>query len=358
MYEDIIKTNKSIEEKINFINKSISIKELSRSIEEIDGELNNPNIWNNPSKAKNLTKSRTKLSEQIEFVNFFNKKFVDLKEAIDLAQDPELAEIVKADSNELLNKLEEFELKLLLKEKEDSMDAILTITAGSGGNESEDWTSMLFRMYSMWAKKNNFSLSIESIHETSVGLNDITVKISGPNAFGFLKNENGVHRLVRNSPFDADFARHTSFAAVEVIPDVDDSIEITINEKDCEIQAIRASGSGGQNVNKVSSCIRLKHIPTGIQIVSRSERDQLANKKAAFERLKAKLYSIEMDKRNKALEAYNSSKSDASFGHQIRSYILSPYKMINDHRSDLKISNAEDFLNGNINQAIKANLSK
>jgi len=358
MIDDISKIIKSINEKIDTINSHISLKDLYRSIEECDGELNNPSIWENPLKAKSISKSRNDANDKINFINRIIKESQNLNDSFSLAEDPSFAEIIKTDSIKLLKEIEEFELSIFLKQPEDKMNAFISIFAGAGGNESEDWASILARMYVKWADKNKFKISTESFQDTPSGLNYVTYKIEGHNAFGLLKNETGVHRLVRNSPFDADFARHTSFAAVEVTPDIDDSIQISINEKDCEIQAIRASGAGGQNVNKVSSCIRLKHIPTGIQIVSRSERDQFANKKAAFERLKAKLFAIELDKRNKKIEELNSNKSDASFGHQIRSYILSPYKLVNDHRSNLKIQDADSVLDGNLNQIIKSNLIK
>ena len=358
MIEDIIKTKSVLQDKIAFINNNIDLKHLSRLLEEIDGELNIPSIWDNPSKANKLSKERTEVADKINFITMVNNKLNEIKDSVELASDPEFAAIIYNDCNILLKSVEDFELKLLLKEKEDKFNAIITITAGSGGNESEDWASMLSRMYVMWASKNGFDISTESINETPSGLNDITYKISGTNAYGLLKNENGVHRLVRNSPFDANLARHTSFAAVEVIPDIDDSINVNINLNDCEVTAIRSSGAGGQNVNKVSSCIRLKHIPTGIQIVSRSSRDQSANKKAAFERLYSKLYSIELEKRNQKYEENSKNKSDASFGHQIRSYVLSGFQFVNDHRCEVKMLDTKDVLDGNIDPFIKGNLIK
>lgn len=359
MFDEISSYKSHFKNKIEFVNSFFDKKSILRNIEEIDGELNNSNIWDNYSKAKALSKNRSSLISKLESIDKINKTYNDFIDAIDLAkEDKSYIEFAELSKSSLEEQISEIESEILLGDKNDSCDAIISINAGSGGQESEDWTSMLARMYTMWANKNNFSISIESFHDTSAGYDSITYKISGKNAFGKLKNENGVHRLIRNSPFDADFARHTSFAAVEVLPDIQDDISITIKESDCEITAIRGSGSGGQNVNKVSSCIRLKHIPTNIQIVSRSERDQLANKKAAFERLKAKLYQIEMDKKNNELNKYNESKADASFGHQIRSYVLSPFQMVNDHRTELKIQDANSVLDGNINPFIMESLKQ
>lgn len=354
MIEDIFNM-KEIEQKYNFVKSILDVKQIERSIEEIDGELNNPNIWTtNKPKAEKLAKSRSNLSAKLDSVQNIEKQFSDLKDCMDFIKsgDNSFIDFTKAQYNELSSNLESMETNLLLKNEEDHCNAILSINSGAGGEESEDWVSMLYRMYSMWSNKNGFKTSIESFHDTSAGYSSITLKIEGYNAYGLLKNEMGVHRMIRNSPFDADFARHTSFASVEVLPDIDDSVSVEIKESDCEVTAIRGSGSGGQNVNKVSSCIRLKHIPTGIQIVSRSERDQFANKKAAFARLKAKLYEIEMQKINKKIDEQNAAKSDVSFGHQIRSYVLD-LDIVNDHRAEIKINGSKSILDGDLNMLIK-----
>lgn len=357
MIEDIFNL-KEIESKYNFVTSIIDNKSLSRSLEEIDGQLSNPDTWKDNKKATTLNKTRSDITSKLESINAIKVNYSSFKECIDMAkEDSEFIDMAKEQYDTLANQLETMETKLLLNGEQDHCNAIVSINSGAGGNESEDWTSMLTRMYTMWANKNGFKTTIESFHDTSAGYSSITLNIQGPYAYGFLKNEMGVHRLIRNSPFDADFARHTSFASVEVLPDVDDTVSIEIKESDCEITAIRGSGSGGQNVNKVSSCIRLKHIPTGIQIVSRSERDQLANKKAAFSRLKAKLYEIEMNKLNKKIDEQNAAKSDVSFGHQIRSYVLD-LGIVNDHRAEVKLNNPNDVLDGNINHLIKTVLKQ
>ena len=288
------------------------------------------------------------------------KNTVDIDEMINLAteeEDNSFKEEIRTDINGLAELLDKLELELAFSGEYDSRNAILQIHAGAGGTESQDWAEILLRMYLRWAEKRGYKVEIlDESRGEEVGIKNVTVDITGEYAFGYLKSEHGVHRLVRLSPFDSDHARHTSFVLVEVMPEAEENVDVKIAAEDIKIDTFRSSGAGGQNVQKVSSAVRITHLPTGIVVTCQTERSQLQNKAIALKILYSRILEMELEKQAEERTKLKGKRIEAGWGNQIRSYVLHPYKMVKDHRTDYETSNTEAVLNGELDGFITAYL--
>jgi len=302
------------------------------------------------------------LQNWIDAWNNLYTKFKSIKELIELAsleEDESFLEESQKDIEELIQAIEDLEFKNMLSGKDDDKNCILTIHSGAGGTEAQDWAEMLMRMYLRWGEKNSFKMTILDVLDgDGAGIKSATIEVAGQYAYGYLKAENGVHRLVRISPFDSNKRRHTSFASVFVIPEVDDEIEIDINPADLRIDTYRSGGKGGQNVNKVETAVRITHIPTNTVAACQSERSQLQNRVNAMKLLKSKLYQKEKEKLEAELDEIEKGKLKIEWGSQIRSYVFHPYNMVKDHRTDEETSDTQGVMDGDLNRFIKSFLLK
>ena len=320
-----------------------------------------PSLWDNPEKAQKLISERTRLIDKIEKIQSIENEVNSSYEMIELSEFENELEILAEAENSFIaldKTIDELLLTSLLCQEGDGNDTFLEIHSGAGGTESQDWASMLQRMYTRWAEKNGYRVTLlEESPGDEAGIKSATLKVEGMNAYGWLKHESGVHRLVRISPFDSNARRHTSFASVWVYPVVDDSIEIDINPADCRIDVFRASGAGGQHVNRTESAVRITHIPTGIVVQSQTGRSQFQNKDEAWNMLKSRLYELELKKRQKAQGDIEDAKGDNGWGNQIRSYVLQPYQMVKDLRTGYETSDTSGVLDGDLNAFMRASLS-
>lgn len=331
---------------------------METEIAAFDKEIIKEDFWSNPKAANQVMKKKKRAESSLNSWKSLEESVEDIEMVLELGQeeqDAELAKELQVKLGKTESVLSDQHLKMLFSEEHDGADALLEINAGAGGTEAQDWAEMLLRMYLRWAERKNFSIQIlDQQNGEEAGIKGVTVNIKGENAYGLLKAEIGVHRLVRISPFDANSRRHTSFASVFVFPDIEEDIEIEIDEKDLRIDTYRSSGAGGQHVNKTDSAVRLTHIPTGIVVQCQNERSQHKNKAFAMKVLKARLYQLEMEKREAEKAEAASSKMEIGWGSQIRSYVLQPYQMIKDNRTNVENGNVKAVLDGDLDGFIEA----
>lgn len=325
-------------------------------IQEIEQAMNQTDFWNDQALAQEQVK---KLKHQKDRVNEFNEilKFIDdcyiSIEMLEEGPDSDLEELLESDYEEVISRFELVNNSMLYSEEYDSNDAILEIHPGAGGTESMDWAEMLFRMYSRWFDKKDYSYELLEYQAGEIaGLKRLTILVKGINAYGNLKGEKGVHRLVRISPFDSSGKRHTSFASIYVIPNIEEDINIDIKANDLKIDTYRASGAGGQSVNTTDSAVRITHQPTGVVVTCQNERSQIKNKERAMQILKAKLFQIEQEKQSEKLDSFSGDKSQIAFGSQIRSYVFHPYSLVKDHRTNFEVGNSKKVLDGDLDDFI------
>lgn len=330
-----------------------------KRLKELENELNDPEIWKNQEKADNLSRELKTLRSIVGPYNEIKEQYDSLKELFSIVE-PEDSESVKSlmeDMESVRKTMDELEFRCILGDEADRCDAIISINSGAGGTESCDWASMLLRMYVRWAEAHGHGVEmLDQLAGDEAGIKSATLMVKGPFAYGYLKAESGVHRLVRISPFDANKRRHTSFASVDVIPDIDKNIKVDINESDLRIDTYRSSGAGGQHVNVTDSAVRITHEPTGIVVQCQKERSQHKNKATAMKILRARLYEEQKRKQEADLLRSYGDKKKIEWGSQIRSYVLHPYKMVKDHRTDEQTSSAEKVLDGELDDFIKAYL--
>ncbi len=319
-----------------------------------------PGFWDDAARASKIQQDRGRVQEALDSWESCYSTWEDTSLLFEMALEEEDAEAAK-EVDETLGKLEtrveDFELKCMFSGEHDETNALLTIHAGAGGTEAQDWVDMLLRMYLRWAEEKDFKTDIlDYLPGDEAGVKGVTVLVKGQYAYGYLRSEMGIHRLVRISPFDAGGRRHTSFASVFIFPELDDTIDIDINEKDLRIDTYRASGAGGQHVNKTSSAVRITHLPTGIVVQCQNERSQHRNKDMAFKMLRARLYEREKELQAKEQEGLHGEKKEIGWGSQIRSYVLQPYRLVKDHRTNCEVGNVDGVLDGKLEPFIKAYL--
>ncbi len=359
MKYELEQTLTELKEKFSDIKQTLDIEKLKKELKELDAQMSASNFWDDPNKAKDVLQKRKFIEETL-------KKFENIQSSLEgieemLSEVPETdienLSLLEEEIKNLEKEIHELEIKTYLSGEMDSKNAFLTIQAGAGGTEACDWAQMLMRMYTRWAQKHGYTVEVVDITPDDVaGIKSATLHIKGPYAYGYLRGESGVHRLVRISPFDANKRRHTSFASVQVAPEIDEEIQIEIRPEDLKIETFRSSGAGGQYVNTTDTAVRITHLPTGIVVQCQDERSQFQNKQKALKILKAKLYQLELQKLEEKRKQYEGEKTDIGWGHQIRSYVFTPYQLVKDLRTGYEESRIDAVMDGEIDGFIEAYL--
>ena len=351
---DYKESSNSIIKRYLDIRGCLNLDSIKKEISELEKLTSDQGFWNNASKAKKVLQSISDMKNEIFVADNLQSKFDDLKICNEIIESDSMEDSYIDILNDFIKMVEDFELKNILNDKDDGKDAIVTIHPGAGGTESQDWAEMLYRMYVRWADKKKFKIKMLDYQPgDEAGIKDVSVEVSGICAYGYLKAERGVHRLVRISPFDSNGKRHTSFASVFVSPVADEDVPIEINDADLKIDTYRASGAGGQHVNKTDSAVRITHLPTRITVQCQNERSQLKNKNTAIKMLKSKLYQKYLEEKTEDLKEISETKKDIGWGSQIRSYVFHPYNLVKDHRTDTQTSNVGSVLDGEIDMFVK-----
>jgi peptide chain release factor 2 len=341
-------------------NNSRSIFDLpvkENRLRELESFIAREDFWNDNDKATEMLKERTRISDLIEAWQSIYTEIEDAETLLELAReenDKEVEQEVDVQLQKLDKRIRSFSIEIMLDDVDDSKNAIVSINAGAGGTDSQDWAEKLFRMYTRWIAKKGYKLQVIDYQDgDEAGLKGATLRVSGSNCYGFMKVESGVHRLVRISPFNASGKRHTSFASVFVYPELKDDIQIDIEEGDLRIDVYRASGAGGQHVNKTSSAVRITHLPTGVVTQCQQESSQHRNKEIAMKVLKSRLYQIEKEKQNQKMQDLHDGKDDIAWGSQIRSYVMHPYRMVKDHRTNFEVGDVDRVMDGDLDEIIE-----
>jgi|FLYN01.1.fsa_nt_gi peptide chain release factor 2 len=354
--ENLVSLLHGMKERVDGLMTRLDIAGKAQQVQELEQKAGEPGFWNNPDDAQKTMQELSWLKEEVERWQSVAARICDTLELAEL-DDASLLEDLTREVEALSDTVDRMALETMLSGPYDHENAILAIHAGAGGTDSQDWAQMLERMYLRWAEENNYRVEIiERMEGEEAGIKSVTMSIRGPYAYGRLQSEQGVHRLVRLSPFDAANRRHTSFAKVELWPDIQGNIDIQINEKDLKIDTYRASGAGGQHVQKNDTAIRITHIPTGIVVQCQNQRSQAQNRERALQILKARLFEIERKKQEAQLAALKGQNVDAGWGNQIRSYVLHPYHMVKDHRTGVEVGNTGAVLDGRLNEFMEAYL--
>ncbi|WP_303817127.1 peptide chain release factor 2 [Selenomonas ruminantium] len=361
MLEDLKPRLGELKEKLDNMGNSLEIPVKEEKIAELEYKMGEPTFWDDAEAAQKINQELADLKSGVDKYKELVGKHEDAETLLEMGleeDDQSMEDDIKAVLDEVAEGLEALQLEVLLSGPYDGNNAILTLHAGAGGTEAQDWTQMLLRMYGRWAERHGFTVeTADLLPGDEAGVKSATLFIKGHNAYGFLKSEKGVHRLVRISPFDANARRHTSFSACDIMPEIDDAVEVDINMADVRVDTYRASGAGGQHINKTSSAVRMTHEPTGIVVQCQNERSQLQNREQCLKMLRAKLFELEMEKKEAELAKLEGDQQNIEWGSQIRSYVFQPYTMVKDHRTSQETGNVQAVMDGDIDPFIRAFLA-